>query len=168
MKLRYGIVLMAGTASVLLAGCSGGGSDASGVASVSGAPTSSAPAPKADSGPGDDQAQLSAMVAFAGCMRKNGVNMPDPTSAGARISIPEGLSKDAMDKAQEACKKFLPNGGAAQDPTAMLQHAVKIAKCLRDHGVDVADPTAAQPSLNLPNPNDPKAAAAMKACGISL
>lgn len=54
------------------------------------------------------------MLKFAQCMRKNGVDMPDPTAEGGlmmRAQRADGASDDTMKKASEACKEFRPNGG---------------------------------------------------------
>lgn len=54
------------------------------------------------------------MLKFAQCMRKNGVDMPDPSADGSmmmRAQKADGASKDTAEKAMEACKEFAPNGG---------------------------------------------------------
>jgi hypothetical protein len=52
------------------------------------------------------------LVKFAQCMRKNGVDMPDPNPAdGGKMQIPSGASQDKLQAAQNACKQFLPGGG---------------------------------------------------------
>jgi hypothetical protein len=52
------------------------------------------------------------LVKFAQCMRKNGVNMPDPKPAdGGKMQIPSGASQDKLQAAQKACGQFLPGGG---------------------------------------------------------
>jgi hypothetical protein len=53
------------------------------------------------------------LVKFAQCMRKNGVNMPDPKPAdGGKMQIPSGASQDKLQAAQKACSRFLPGGGS--------------------------------------------------------
>ncbi|MFD3516844.1 hypothetical protein [Streptomyces sp. NPDC058657] len=54
------------------------------------------------------QADKDKAVKFAGCMRKNGVNMPDPTFDGAAMqkALPmptAGPEKDTFEKAMKAC-----------------------------------------------------------------
>ena len=52
-------------------------------------------------------------LAFAKCMRENGVDMPDPDFSGDgggafRIEGPDNAEE--FEKAQEACKEFAPGG----------------------------------------------------------
>ncbi|MBO8192446.1 hypothetical protein ITI46_12325 [Streptomyces oryzae] len=48
------------------------------------------------------------MVKFAQCMRKNGVNIPDPNPGeGLKMQVPEGSQAKAK-KAQKTCQKYLP------------------------------------------------------------
>jgi hypothetical protein len=51
-----------------------------------------------------------AMVKFAECMRKNGVDMPDPEAngGGVKITRPRGGDSEAFEKARKACEEFLP------------------------------------------------------------
>ena len=91
------------------------------------------------------------MVAFAKCMRANGVpNFPDPGSNGSRgIAIQQRVgsgasltvngvtvSSPAFQSAMTACRSKLPNGGrppafSASQRAAML----KFSRCMRTHGV---------------------------------
>lgn len=85
---------------------------------------------------------------FAQCMRAHGVsNFPDPTGQGIRIN-PSIASSPAFRTAQNACKKYLPNGG--QPPvTAPGQRAAALAfaKCMRTHGEpNFPDPLVSAPS----------------------
>jgi hypothetical protein len=54
--------------------------------------------------------ELATMVKYAQCMRKNGIDMPDPTAdgimQGKAVADPSEMAK--MDKAGKACKQFLP------------------------------------------------------------
>ena len=153
-----------------LTGCSASGPSTS-VASIGGA-SSSAAAP-GGSGQQPDTAEHDAMVKFAQCMRQHGVNMPDPPSNGAMAALPgvdpqkdpAGAAK--AQAANAACEKDLPNGGkpSAQD----VQKQLQFAQCMRQHGVDMPDPSAngggAQLSINF---NDPKTATALKACDPTM
>lgn len=82
---------------------------------------------------------------FSQCMRAHGLsNFPDPTGQGIQISPSSGVNPQspAFQRAQNACKRYLPNGGAppvtsAHDTAA----ALAFAKCMRAHGVpDFPDP----------------------------
>jgi len=97
---------------------------------------------------------------FARCMREHGVDMPDPQSGeGGFIMVgpSESAGSDGADgppvagqappdgfvEADKACRHFLDDviqdGGGPMDPEAQ-DKALKFARCMRDHGVDLPDP----------------------------
>ena len=102
---------------------------------------------------------------FARCMREHGVDMPDPQSGeGGFIKVgPIAASNDSsagdsttggpmtsgkampeeFAEADEACRHFLDDliqdGGTPMDAEAQ-DKALKFARCMREHGVDMADP----------------------------
>jgi hypothetical protein len=85
---------------------------------------------------------------FSQCMRAHGVsNFPDPNGNGIQIT-PAIAQEPAFRPAQNACKKYLPNGGvppvtAPGDRAA----ALAFAKCMRRHGVSsFPDPLTHVPS----------------------
>jgi hypothetical protein len=146
-----------------IGGC-GGKPSGSGIASAGGTVATSAPASPAPSANFQEQA-----LAFARCMRAHGVNMADPDLSGnaMKVQIPQGVSKAAVQAAQEACKQYLPNGG--QPPSLDPQQVEKLrqfAACMRAHGIPVEDPdtTGGAIRLNGVNPDDPKFKAAQDAC----
>src|SRR3954471_19607666 len=112
-KLAAGLLLPALFMVVTACGSDDGGNK---VASVnSGAPSSSKQQPKgANLDPGEEDK----IREFAKCMRENGVDMPDP-KGGAIAAMPaQGPGDDdKVSKANEACKKFLPNGGEYKEPS---------------------------------------------------
>ncbi len=98
---------------------------------------------------------------FAKCMREHGVDMPDPRTGGpgeggfimvgpsdsatategepvAGAGVPEEFRA-----ADEACRHLLDDliqdGGPPMDAEAQ-DRALKFAKCMREHGVDMPDP----------------------------
>jgi hypothetical protein len=84
------------------------------------------------------------LVKYAQCMREHGIQMPDPETrnGGVSILIPKGSTKEKVDKANSACKKYMPNGGEPPkaDP-AVTEQLRKFAKCMRENGVpDFPDP----------------------------
>jgi hypothetical protein len=85
------------------------------------------------------------IVAFAKCMRDNGVKVADPAPGSSRVQIDaRGVSQEQLQKAQATCAKYSPEGGGPGDPQrddAMLQ----FAKCMRDNGVQIEDPQPGQP-----------------------
>jgi hypothetical protein len=81
---------------------------------------------------------------FTQCMRDNGVDLPDPEpGAGGKIVVGDrdGLDKDKVRAALEACRQFMPNGGERPPPSPEdLEKMRQFAQCMRDNGVDMPDP----------------------------
>jgi hypothetical protein len=122
------------------------------------------------------------MLAYAKCMRENGVDFPDPQPAtgggGAGIvALPADFNSPKWQAADKACQSFLPNGGV-MDPVANQQfqdQMLAYARCMRDHGIDFPDPKfdngGAMTAINVGGNTDPGAPAfqaANKACGANL
>jgi hypothetical protein len=88
------------------------------------------------------------------CIRSHGVsNLPDPSSGGGGIQIPAGSGinpqSPAFQSALRACAKLLPGGGpGSQHPSEQARtQALKIARCMRTHGVSgFPDPMTSPPS----------------------
>ncbi len=93
-------------------------------------------------------------LAFADCMRANGVpNFPDPEpGSGAAFQIPAGSNPaaPAFKEAQAKCRKLMPGGlpGSGPGPSAQtIAKLVRIAQCMRQHGVSAfPDPRTSVPS----------------------
>jgi hypothetical protein len=124
-----------------------------------------------------------AMRAFAKCMREHGVDMPDPQvgenggvvmqvgSAGAKP-----MDRSVMDEAQKACEPLMKdvkaNGPGKLDPeqeAKMKEEALAFAKCMREHGVDMPDPTFEEGggmtmAIGADDPNSSTAQEAQEAC----
>lgn len=93
-----------------------------------------------------DEAQL----AFAKCMRDHGINVSDPDSQGrTRLEMKskpgDGMTPEKLQTAMKECRE--KTGGGPREPTEaerteMLDQALKFSKCMREHGVDMPDPTA--------------------------
>lgn len=86
---------------------------------------------------------------FSKCMRDHGIDMPDPQrvgTGGIKLTARGKLNPNdpKMKAAQEACQKYMKvGGGQTMDPArrAWLQEAaLKYARCMRQHGVDMPDP----------------------------
>lgn len=80
------------------------------------------------------------ILAYAQCMRDNGVPMPDPelnADGEGSLSLPEGVDKATLDAAEATCRKLMPNGGEPPelDPEVLAQLRA-YSKCMREHGVD--------------------------------
>ena len=126
-------VIMAVAALLMLAACTETGQD-SGIASAGGGPgvsvTNTAPSGEFDP------------VKWAKCLREHGIQVddPQPGEEKPRIDAP----KDKMDAAAEACRAYNPNWGRPVPPPSPeeLERERKFARCMREHGVDMADPGA--------------------------
>ena len=97
----------------------------------------------------------SGALAFANCMRANGVpNFPDPSpGGGALFALPAGANPaaPAFKAARAKCQKLLSSGGGPgsgpppSDQT--LAKLVRIARCMRQHGIsDFPDPRTSAPT----------------------
>ncbi len=144
---------------LMLAAC-GGGDAVAEVASLDADAAAEGETPSAPSDVSDDPADVeAAMMAFAACMRENGVDMDDPTvdaDGNVQLSPPagEGGGQDggarggpggggAMGGAFETCGEYLEGislGFDRGDPTEMQDTMVEFAACIRDNGIDMADP----------------------------
>jgi hypothetical protein len=117
-------------------------------------------------------------VAFASCMRSNGVpNWPDPNSSGVfdknkLTSQQLGASRSRVQTAQHLCNHLLPNGGSAPTAAQVQQAkalALEFSRCVRGHGVpNFPDPAS---DGRIPDPasvgidqGSPKFEAANQAC----
>jgi hypothetical protein len=95
------------------------------------------------------QRDVVALTQFAGCMRARGLPVPDPNSQG-QITGAAALQQQYQNTPQgqaawNACRSYLQAGvaqlNAAQ--TQQYRHAqLLFARCMRAHGIQVADPDA--------------------------
>jgi hypothetical protein len=181
--LRTGLTAAVPLAGALLLGACGGHSSGPGVATVNGTGAanhaSASPTPSMDR-----EAQL---LAYTQCMRQHGVNMADPdtSNGGLSISVPGGAKPGdpRFDEAQNACKQYLPNGGAPPSLSPQqVEQMRQYAQCMRDHGVQMDDPdpnsgairigggagAGASPGDKAQVLNDPAFQAAQQACQDKL
>jgi len=118
------------------------------------------------------------MLAYARCMRDNGVDFPDPQpvsgSGGAQV-IPIDLGSAVFEKAQKACAAKLPAFGGEMDPAANQEFQDQLlahAKCMREHGIDFPDPVFEGSGMSATeikvDPNSPAFKEAQEACGSKL
>jgi len=165
-KLAAGLLLPALFMVVTACGSNDGGNK---VASVnSGAPSSGKDQAK---GANLDPADEDKMREYAKCMRENGIDMPDPKGGGMAALPAQGPDEtDKMNKASDACKKFLPNGGEYKEPSQEEKDKMREqAKCMREHGIDMPDPdfTGDGKGITIDLGDDTKKYEdAMKACGM--
>ena len=145
---------------LVAAGCGGGGDNGSG----------------AGNGRNASSDRQDALLAYARCMRENGADVPDPQDGGMVITPGSGPQTAAerrrFDRAHERCAEHLENARPpelSEEQQAELQEAaLKHARCMREHGIDIPDPQfeggGARIDLGELNPNDPDFREAEKAC----
>lgn len=88
-------------------------------------------------------------VANASCLRSEGIDMPDPSADGMKQGIPMTGDMDAMTASIDKCEKKVtdelgPRPVTAQEKKLQKEfeeQARESAKCLREKGYDVADPS---------------------------
>lgn len=173
-------LLPAALALCLLAAACGGtsGEGGDGVASAGGGKASSAGDKKKKADP--QQAGLD----FARCMREHGVDVPDPRGTdGGMVLIGPGPGDGGaalgveppagFEEANKACRHFLEdliqNGGGVVDLKEQ-DRAVKFARCMREHGVDMPDPDFSKGGVQIQigegfDPGSERFKAAQRACG---
>lgn len=154
MRRRFAGVAAAAVVAMATFGACGGDDGGPDVASLGGATADSADARS------DDQPKRSfedAMLEYARCMRRNGVDMPDPSFAGdgggvavigrAPGGTGSGPSRAAVDAAEEECGPILHAAQrdmpkpSPEEQARMRDHAVGVARCMRGKGFDMPDPT---------------------------
>jgi hypothetical protein len=93
-----------------------------------------------------------AAVAYAKCMRANGVpSFPDPNADGGFLfHARAGLTNSPLFRAAQAkCHNLLPEGGSGSGPPPSpqtLARFLNIARCMRQHGVsNFPDPRTTAP-----------------------
>jgi hypothetical protein len=131
---------------VAAAGCGSGSSTppvAAAPTATSGTGGHSTPTSAAASSltPADDHG-----VAWAKCMRGQGVDVADPTTQGkgTHLLLPKSADHTKADAAMKVCQKYLPDGGALvkPDPGVIAQER-KMSQCMRENGVPkFPDPNA--------------------------
>ncbi len=92
-------------------------------------------------GPTEDQE--AAALNWARCMREHGVDIPDPSADGGPQKVELKGSRAAMERAQEACKRYQDAARPDLTPeqeTELRDQALAFARCMREHGVDMPDP----------------------------
>ena len=153
----------AGASALVLAACGGDG--------AAGRDDASSPSDRAHQG----------ALNFARCMRENGVDMPDPEvgqNGLVKVAPGAGQGPDPESpktrRALERCEEHLQQEGGGAPPDAMsAEHRdafVAYARCMRDEGIDMPDPSADGGMVfkvgdpDAPNPESPAFKAADKVC----
>ena len=133
-----------------------------------------------------------AMLAFARCMREQGIDMADPDTSGGGggvVTFSAGAAtegrrlepeSDKFAKANDACKELLGDAGpmnmAPEQQQEMQDQALAFSRCMREQGINMPDPTFGGkgemtmkigPDDGL-DPEDPKFQDAQQACGSAF
>lgn len=184
------VLLAAGLAAGAACGGPGSGSN-NGVASIKAAGDKE---PDADADKQDDTKTNpeDAMLAFARCMREHGIDMPDPDTSGGGPGVvtfraggaaSAGTKLDAdtstFAEAHEACKDLMGDAGpinmSPQQQQEMQDQALAFSRCMREHGINMPDPTFDGGGVMMKidgdsgfDPSDPKFDEAQRACGSAF
>jgi hypothetical protein len=128
MRTRSTLALVAPTAAALavaLAACGGGGGTAAGKS--------------------EQEKFQEAALKHAACMRRHGVDVPDPKPNGGLIMSDQDVNPEEFERAVEACDKEvgkMPEPQLSQkEQREFRDAALKHARCMRAHGIDMPDPT---------------------------
>jgi hypothetical protein len=178
---RVLVMLGLGLALGLGAAACGGSPDGNGVATLGG----DGAGDRQQAGGGDGSARKDpqeAALEFARCMRGHGVDMPDPevdSKGRIRVTIGSPAGKGGrpdprkLNEAQQACGHLMGGGGEGPgklDPKAQ-DAMLAFARCMREHGIDMPDPTGNGLLFNSkrgPDPSSSKFREAERACDHHL
>jgi hypothetical protein len=179
--LACGMALVVPTG-LVVAGCGGSDSGSGGVAQA--AATSSDTSTTSTTGTGGTSTSADnndAQLAFAKCMRDNGVpNFPDPVAdSDGNLQFDrsglQGIDQTTIQKGLDACQDLLPAGSqpGGGNQQEFQDNVLAFTRCLRDNGITVDDPqfdsgNGIPESLQNLDQNDPKVAAAAEACQSEL
>jgi hypothetical protein len=139
----------------LLSACGGGGDDDTGDVATLG--DDSTDATSGDGTTADTEAEAmsaeDAALAFAECMRENGIEMDDPQMDDGGMAIAIGgeggdIDEEALEAAHEECQPIMDNATPPEgfEPPSdeeiqeMQDEALEAAQCMREHGYDWPDP----------------------------
>ncbi|ROR80026.1 hypothetical protein SAMN06295974_1920 [Plantibacter flavus] len=106
-------------------------------------------------------------LAYAQCMRDEGIDYPDPESGQAISPKFDQDNADAMNAASNTCTNKLgtppaPPGGVQSEAESKAE-MLEMAQCFRDHGLDVPDPKDGE-GFSLPTDAPDEV---FEACGIT-
>jgi hypothetical protein len=143
---RWPLAVLGLGLALALAAC-GGSPDGDRVASLSGGGATGTTNGTAKTAKDPQQAALD----FAKCMREHGIDLPDPQvdeqgRVRVRVGGPGGGARPdpkKLDEAQKACGGLMGGGGdgPGQIDPEERDAMVAFARCMREHGIDMPDPT---------------------------
>jgi hypothetical protein len=79
-------------------------------------------------------------VKFAQCMREHGIPMKDPKPGEMGTLEVQKKDQAKMMTAVQACEKFSPAQDRAKQSPEDLDKEIKLAQCMRSHGIAMEDP----------------------------
>jgi hypothetical protein len=179
---RRRLTLWAAGAALLVAvalaasGCGGGGTNSASASNT----TASSAGGSGSAGGSVSSGSSNADVAYAQCMRSHGVgNFPDnavsSTGSGTKVGLPAGVTSNPdYSSASQACQSKLPEGSSGGSSSANTQALLKLASCMRAHGVTNYPEPNAQGRMIITggsggvDPNSPTYQAAWKVCRSDL
>jgi hypothetical protein len=157
---RVPAVLLLPASALILAAC-GGSSDDDGVASAGG--SKSSPSATASAPANVDDRTLR----YVRCLRENGVDVPDPKPGDdlKELPLPKNVAEEKMRQAARACAQHVPGGGLPGQDDPRSQDQLRLfAKCMRDNGVEVPDPSGGRLDLSGVDVRSPEYQKASRAC----
>jgi hypothetical protein len=130
-------------------------------------------------GPDDSDA---ARVKFEQCLRDGGINVQSAGAGGERamkvtVKVGKGGSPAKFQRVQEECQKksgFKPQPPSEAEQAEFKDAALKFARCMRAHGINMPDPKEGPGGGMLQrgpqgvNPNSPRFRTAQNECGKLL
>jgi len=103
--------------------------------------------PNAGSSTADRRAAFQeAGLKHAECMRRNGIDEPDPKpgQGGILLRADPGVDPERLRSAEEKCRRYLeglkPPEPSEQEQREFRDRALKFARCMREQGIDFPDP----------------------------
>lgn len=121
---------------LLISGC-GGEAEGSGVATAGdGSTGDSTKAAETTEQPDDGG------LAFAACMREQGIDMPDPEPGGERLMSPDVLDdydRETIEAGMAECEDLIPAQVLERRGELDEETELALAECLREQGIDVPD-----------------------------
>jgi hypothetical protein len=137
---QLALAAIAAVAAVLTLSACGGSDEGDGIASAGGEQNAATPAETETSAPLDADAQA---LVFAGCVRDNGVDMPDPGPGQQGLvdafqAVADDYDRATLEQALGACQDLLPQYPQQEHPEGD-DWMLALAECLRKQGLDVSD-----------------------------
>jgi hypothetical protein len=146
-------VLLLAVAAVA-SGCGSASASDEGVAALDESATTSTTEDEDANGETTEEDPQEAALAWAKCMREQGVDVPDPeVGEGGRLTIRPGMGSgqrlddadsDAFREAMQECGRPFGRSGppalSDEEREEMQETMLEFAQCMREHGVDMPDP----------------------------